>query len=89
MNFLLEKEIKQNKRITKPDFSTRSGREFLAFYLDTKFKQIIEYDKQSKTPVFKKIKPDFMERFTKRHVLHPEKHFLIGITGESASGKTT
>lgn len=89
MNFLLEKELKRNDKIMKPDFSTKSGREFLAIYLYSKFKQIIEYDKNSESPIFKSINPNFIPKFTKRLINNPEKHFLIGISGESASGKTT
>lgn len=89
MNFLLEKEAKQTDKILKPDFSTKSGREFLAVYLYSKFKQILNYDKNSTTPIFKSVHPDFIPKFTKRLIHNPEKHFLIGISGESASGKTT
>ena len=87
MNSLLEKSKKD--KILKPDFSTRAGREFLAIYLYSKFNQIIEYDKKSASPIFKSIHSDFVAKFTKRIINNPEKHFLIGISGESASGKTT
>ncbi len=89
MNSLLEKELNHNKKIKKPDFSTKSGREFMAIYLYSKFKQILEYDKTHETPIFKSINSSFIPKFTKRLVNNPEKHFLIGISGESASGKTT
>lgn len=89
MNFLLEKEEKSNDKILKPDFSTRSGREFLAIYLHSKFHQILHYDRNSETPIFKSVHPDFISKFTKRLINNPEKHILIGISGESASGKTT
>lgn len=88
MNFLFEKEEQQVK-ITKPDFNTNSGREFFAQYLYSKFNQILEYDRKSDSPVFKSIKSDFYKRFMQRLIHNPEKHFLIGISGESASGKTT
>lgn len=89
MNFLLEKEEKSNDKILKPDFSTRSGREFLAIYLHSKFHQILHYDRNSESPIFKSVHPDFISKFTKRLINNPEKHILIGISGESASGKTT
>ncbi len=89
MNILLEKETHKTEKIMKPDFSTKSGREFLAIYLHSKFKQILDYDKHSETPIFKSIHPDFINKFTKRIINNPQKHFLIGISGESASGKTT
>ena len=86
---LIEKEYDINNKISKPDFSTKTGREFLAFYLQTKFKQILAYDKKSERPIFKSIKPDFIAKFTKRIINNPDKRILIGICGESASGKTT
>ena len=89
MNFLLDKEDKKNEKIKKPDFSTKAGRELLALYLHSKFNQILNYDKNSETPIFKSIHPNFIPKFTKRIINNPEKHFLIGISGESASGKTT
>jgi len=57
--------------------------------LDSKFKQIIDFDRNSETPIFKSINPDFITRLTKRLINNPEKNILIGISGESASGKTT
>ena len=65
------------------------GREFLAFYLKTKFKQIINWDKKTGQNLFVSIKDDFIERFLERLISHPKEKFLIGITGESASGKST
>ncbi len=89
MNFLLDKEFTQSDKIIKPDFSTKSGREFLAVYLHSKFNQILNYDRKNDNPIFKSINPDFLSKFTKRLINNPEKRFLIGISGESASGKTT
>lgn len=89
MQALLEQQNNKYNKISKPDFSTRTGREFLAFFLQTKFKQIIAYDKKSESPIFAHIKPDFIDRFTRRIINHPEKRILVGICGESASGKTT
>lgn len=89
MQTLIEKENQINNKIQKPDFSTRTGREFLAFYLQTKFKQIMSFDKKNENPIFIDIKPDFINRFTKRIINNPDKRILVGICGESASGKTT
>ncbi len=89
MNSLLEKELSHKDKILKPDFSTRTGREFMAVYLYSKFKQILVYDKTHETPIFKHISNEFIPKFTKRLINNPEKRILIGISGESASGKTT
>lgn len=89
MQLLIDKELNSQDKILKPDFNSKTGRELLAFYLQTKFKQIFSYDKRSQSPIFKEIHPTFIQRFTKRLITNPHKRILIGITGESASGKST
>ena len=89
MDTILEKENSHEFKIMKPDFSTRVGRDFLAFYLQTKFKQIIAYDKRSEEPIIQSVNPKFLSRFLRRLVQNPTKRIMIAITGESASGKTT
>ncbi len=89
MNSLLENIETNSDKIQKPNFETRMGREFLAFYLKTKFKQIINWDKKSGQNLFLHIKDDFIERFLNRLIMNPKDKILVGITGESASGKST
>lgn len=89
MQLLISKELNSNDKIYKPDFTSKSGRELLAFYLQTKFKQIFLFDKKQKLPILNSINPTFIERFTKRLINKPTKRLLIGVTGESASGKST
>ena len=86
MQFLLEKG---NDKICKPDLNSKSGRELLAFYLQAKFKQIFLYDKKQEVPIINAVNPNFINRFTRRIISNPYKRMLIGITGESASGKST
>lgn len=89
MQLLIDKELNSEDKILKPDFNSKTGRELLAFYLQTKFKQILAYDKHCKLPIFKYLNPTFISRFAKRLINNPSKRLLIGITGESASGKST
>jgi uridine kinase len=89
MPLLIRNELNTNEKIFKPDFNSKSGRELLAFYLQTKFKQIFIYDKKQETPIINNMNPDFISRFTKRLINKPTKRLLIGVTGESASGKST
>lgn len=86
---IIEKEIYSNDKILKPDFNQKTGREFLAFYLQSKFKQVLAYDNKAPQPIFTEIKYDFIQRFSKRLIQQPNKKIMIGITGESASGKST
>lgn len=89
MQLVIGKELNSNDKIYKPDFNSKSGRELLAFYLQTKFKQIFLFDKKQETPIINNIHPDFINKFTKRIISNPTKRLLIGVTGESASGKST
>lgn len=86
---LIEKENSSTDKILKPDFSQKTGRELLAFYLQTKFKQILSFDRKCESPIFVEIRPDFISKFSKRLINNPHKRILIGITGESACGKST
>lgn len=86
---LIEKEHNTANKLLKPDFNQKTGRELLAFYLQTKFKQILAYDRKHHTPVFLEVRPDFISKFSKRLINNPKKRLLIGVTGESACGKTT
>lgn len=87
---LIEKEnLSSNNKIAKPDLATRTGREFLSYYLQAKLRQLVLYDAKEFDPIIKSVKSDFIFRFAKRLVQDYERRILIGITGESASGKTT
>lgn len=50
---------------------------------------IIEEDKKEKQPLFIKVADNFILNFAGKVVQDRQKSFLIGIAGESASGKTT
>lgn len=89
MQLLIDKELNSEDKILKPDFSSKTGRELLAFYLQSKFKQILAYDKKCENSVFIEVNPNFISKFSKRLINNPSKRLLIGITGESASGKST
>jgi pantothenate kinase len=79
----------QHKKIKKPDFTSKEGRGMLAYLLQKEFEYILNIDKDAETPFFKRVKDDFVQRFTKRIIENPTKRIMIGICGESASGKTT
>ena len=91
MNALIRDLVKnkETEKIQKPNFDTKIGREFLAFYLKTKFRQIINYDKKAQKRLLLSVKTDFLENFLDRLINQPKRKILISITGESASGKST
>ena len=61
----------------------------LAFYLQSKFKQVLAFDNKAAEPIFIDVKYDFIQKFSRRLITNPDKRIMIGITGESASGKST
>lgn len=91
MDTLIQKLLlSQTKdKIQKPDCSTRTGRSLLAFYLQTKFKQIINYDKKADKELIKSYRTNFLEDFTQRLISRPQDRILICLSGQSASGKST
>ena len=86
---LLTNELTSKDKLLKPDLSQKSGRELLAFYLQTKLKQLIAFDKKYEKPMIVEVRHDFISNFSKRLINHPDKRLLVGITGASASGKST
>jgi len=50
---------------------------------------VIAEDLNCPTPMFLKIKDGFVEKIAQKIVCNPQKSILIGVAGESASGKTT
>ena len=86
---LIEKELNSTDKILKPDFTQKAGRELLAFYLQSKFKQVLAFDNKAPEPIFVEVRYDFIQKFSRRLIANPSKKIMIGITGESASGKST
>ena len=52
-------------------------------------KKILEEDKKQKHPLFINVKESVIFNIARRALNEPGSRFLIGIAGESASGKTT
>lgn len=68
-------------------YSSRLDMELITSIVDT-LKEIIEEDKKQEQPLFLKVADDFILNIARKVVQEKKKTFLIGITGESASGKT-
>ncbi len=51
-------------------------------------KKILEEDRKQEQPLFLKISDNLIMNIARKVVQEKKKTFLIGITGESASGKT-
>ncbi len=68
-------------------YSSRLDMELITNIVDT-LKEILEEDRKQEQPLFLKVADDFIMNIARRVVQEKKKTFLIGITGESASGKT-
>lgn len=68
-------------------YSGRHDMELVTTIVDS-LKEILEEDKKQEQPLFLKVEDDFIMSVARKVVQEKKKTFLIGITGESASGKT-
>lgn len=68
-------------------YSKRVEMELISSIVEA-LKEIIEEDKKQEQPLFLKVADDFIMNIARKVVQEKKKSFLIGITGESASGKT-
>ena len=68
-------------------YSSRLDMELISNIVDT-LKEILEEDKKQEQPLFLRVADDFILNIARSVVQEKKKTFLIGITGESASGKT-
>lgn len=68
-------------------YSSRLDMELISNIVDA-LKDILEEDKKEEQPLFLKVADNFIMNIARKVVQEKKKTFLIGITGESASGKT-
>lgn len=69
-------------------YSKRHEMELITSIVDA-LKDIVEEDKKEKQPLFIKINDGFIMNIARKIIQEKKRTFLIGIAGESASGKTT
>lgn len=81
--------IQNSFELTNYDFYSKRYEMELITTIVESLKQIIEEDKREEQPLFIKISDNFIMNIARKVVQEKKKKFLIGITGESASGKTT
>ena len=76
-------------KLTDYNFYSRGQEMELITLIVDSLKQIVEEDRKEKQPLFIKTSDSFIMNFARQVVEDRSKSFLIGIAGESASGKTT
>ncbi len=78
----------KNFQLTSYDYySSRRDMEVISQIVDA-LKKVLEEDKHATQPLFLKTSENLILNIARKVVLEKKKTFLIGITGESASGKT-
>ena len=68
-------------------YSNRENMELISVIVDA-LNKILEEDKKQEQPLFLRISDNLIMNIARKVVQDKQKTFLIGITGESASGKT-
>lgn len=68
-------------------YSSRLDMDIISNIVDC-LKEILAEDQTQEQPLFLQVKDDFIMNIARKVVQEKKKTFLIGITGESASGKT-
>ena len=68
-------------------YSSRLDMELITTIVDA-LKEILEEDKKQEQPLFLKVADNFIMDIARKVIQEKKRTFLIGITGESASGKT-
>ena len=82
------KDMIRDYELTNYDFySNRRDMEIVSSIVDA-LNKILEEDKKQEQPLFLKISDNLVMDIARKVVQDKKKTFLIGITGESASGKT-
>lgn len=81
--------LQNNFQLTSYNFYSKRHEMELITTIVESLKQIVEEDKKEKQPFFIKISDNFIMSLARKVVQEGKKTFLVGIVGESASGKTT
>jgi len=89
INLQLENTLDSTLTFHAPVCNTETNNMYLAQQIEKELKNIIENDMQTKQPLFINVKNDFIKKIALKIVTNPKERILIGISGESASGKST
>lgn len=82
-----ESTLEQEKRLERTSGYDDSS--IVMFKIIDGIKDILEEDRQQKQPLFLSLNEKLLIRTVKEFINDKQRQYLIGITGESASGKTT
>ena len=87
---LIKEQLQQKKPETwRLNRGTTLGENFLARIISDNLVEIVKQDLDNHNSLFLKIQDGFIKKLAEKIVRNPGKPILIGVGGESASGKTT
>ena len=90
VNIQLENTIGNDlSAFNPPVFNDDTNNLYLSQQIEKALKLIIDEDMQSSNPLFINVKRDFIRKLAFKIVSNPNESILIGVSGESASGKST
>ena len=72
-----------------PVLNDENNNAYLAKLIENKLLEIIDEDMQTSQPIFITVKKGFIHKIAYKLVSNPKERILIGVSGESASGKST
>ena len=86
----LEKnKIEDNKRYTTATFINGRDKFLLISKIVETIKSILKEDSKQENPLFLKVNDSLIYNIAKKIIVEKERSLIVGIAGESASGKTT
>lgn len=89
VNIQLENATEKGLAFEAPVFCDESNNIYLAQQIEKVLKEILEEDMRSDQPLFINVKQGFIKKLALNIVSNPKARILIGVSGESASGKST
>ena len=88
-NLQMETKFSNDLSYSVPVLNEENNNAYLAKLIEKKLLEIVEKDMRSSQPIFINIKKGFIHKIAYKLVSNPHERLLIGVSGESASGKST
>jgi len=89
VNSQLENAKENSLSYNAPVCNDETNNLYLAKHIEKALKDIIDEDMRSENPLFIDVKKDFIRKIALKIVSQPNARILLGVSGESASGKST
>ncbi|MCR4880948.1 MAG: hypothetical protein K6A44_03240 [bacterium] len=88
-NLQMDTKLNSDLSYAVPILNDENNNIYLAKLIENKLTEIIDEDMRTSQPIFINIKKGFIHKIAYKLVSNPKERILIGVSGESASGKST